>query len=92
MNFKKINLLLILFLLLSFISCNSEKSSLENRIVIGISSDVQTLNTLYAFSYEENMITDVLFPEMFDFRWNYEKGELERYPIIAKSWEWTLNE
>jgi len=92
MNFKKINLLLILFLLLSFISCNSEKSSLENRIVIGISSDIQTLNTLYAFSYEENMITDVLSPEIFDFRWNYEKGELERYPIIAKSWEWALNE
>ena len=89
MNIKTLNLLIITLLPLLFFSCNSKKLAYENRIVIGISSDVQTFNTLFAFSYEENMITDILFPGLFDFRWNDEKGELERYPMIAKSWEWS---
>ena len=89
MNIKKINLFIVTLLLLLFFSCNPQKSANENRIVIGISSDVQTFNTLFAFSYEENMITDILFPGLFDFRWNNEKGELETFPMIAKSWEWS---
>ena len=88
MNIKKINLLTIPLLLL-LVSCNSEKSVNDNRIVIGISSDVQTLNTLFAFSYEENVITDLLYPGLLDFRWNAEKGELDPYPMIAKSWQWS---
>lgn len=89
MNIKTLKLLIITLLPLLFFSCNSKKLAYENRIVIGISSDVQTFNTLFAFSYEETMITDILFPALFDFRWNYEKGELEPYAMIAKSWEWS---
>jgi peptide/nickel transport system substrate-binding protein len=89
MNIKNLKLLIISILLLLFFSCNSKKSANENRIVIGISSDVQSFNTLFAFSYEENIITDLLFPGLFDFRWNNEKGELEAFPMIAESWQWS---
>jgi len=89
MNIKTLKPLIITLLPLLFFSCNSKKLAYENRIVIGISSDVQTFNTLFAFSYEETMITDILFPALFDFRWNYENGELEPYDMIAKSWQWS---
>ena len=88
MNIKTLNLLILSLLTLLIISCNSKKSINNNRIVVGISADVQTFNTLFAFSYEENIITDLLYPGLLDFRWNDEKGELDAYPSIAKSWEW----
>ena len=74
MNNKKIKLLQSAFLLLVLISCNSNQSSENNRIVIGIPADVQTFNTLFAFSYEESAITDLLYPGLLDFRWNDGKG------------------
>ncbi len=88
MNTKTLNLFILSLLTLLIISCNSKKSINNNRIVVGISADVQTFNTLFAFSYEENIITDLLYPGLLDFRWNDEKGELDTYPSIAKSWEW----
>jgi len=88
MNIKILNLLILSFLSLLIISCDSKRSINDNRIIIGISADVQTLNTLFAFSYEENMIADLLYPGLLDFRWNNERGELDPYPMIAKSWEW----
>ncbi len=30
----------------------------------------------------------LLYPGLLDFRWNNEKGELDSYPMIAKSWQW----
>ena len=88
MNIKTLKLLLpfVFFLL---ISCNSDHSTNNNRVVIGISADVQTFNSLFAFSYEETMIADLLYPGLLDFRWNDESGELDVYPMIATKWEWS---
>jgi peptide/nickel transport system substrate-binding protein len=88
MNIKTLNLLLLFFLSLLIISCNSKKSLPKNRIVIGISADVQSFNSLFAFSYEESAIADLLYPGLLDFRWNEERGELDIFPMIAKSWQW----
>jgi peptide/nickel transport system substrate-binding protein len=88
MNSKIINLLLLPFVFLLIIACDSKQSTQKNRIVIGISADVQTFNSLFAFSYEEGAIADLLYPGLLDFRWNEEKGELDSYPMIAKSWQW----
>ncbi len=88
MNSKIINLLLLPFIFLLVIACDSKQSTQKNRIVIGISADVQTFNSLFAFSYEEGAIADLLYPGLLDFRWNEEKGELDPYPMIAKSWQW----
>jgi peptide/nickel transport system substrate-binding protein len=88
MNSKIINLLLLPFIFLLVIACDSKQPNQNNRIVIGISADVQTFNSLFAFSYEEGAIADLLYPGLLDFRWNEEKGELDPYPMIAKSWQW----
>jgi peptide/nickel transport system substrate-binding protein len=88
MNSKIINLLLLTFIILLVIACDSKQSNQKNRIVIGISADVQTFNSLFAFSYEEGAIADLLYPGLLDFRWNEGKGDLDSYPMIAKSWQW----
>ena len=88
MNIKTLKLLLFPLIFLIIISCNSNQSNVSSRIVVGISADVQTFNTLFAFSYEESAIADLLYPGLLDFRWNEEKCELDSYPMIAKSWQW----
>ena len=88
MNIKTLNLLILSLLTFLIFSCDLKKST-ENRIVIGIAADVQTFNTLFAFSYEESVITDLLYPGLLDFRWDNDKGELVPYPMIAKEWQWS---
>lgn len=89
MNIKTLNLLILFLLSLLIIACDSKKSTINNRIVIGISADVQTFSSLFAFSYEESAIADLLYPGLLDFRWNPESGELDPYPMIAQSWQWS---
>ena len=89
MKTKTLNLLILSFLTLLIISCDSKQSTKNNRIVIGISADVQTFNSLFAFSYEESTIADLLYPGLLDFRWNDERGVLDPHPMIAKSWQWS---
>jgi len=88
MNIKTLNCLLISFLFLLINSCDSKQSPPNNRIIIGISADVQSFNSLFAFSYEESAIADLLYPGLLDFRWNEESGELDPFPMIATSWQW----
>ena len=88
MNIKTLKLLLFPLIFLIIISCNSNQSKVSSRIVVGISADVQSFNSLFAFSYEESVIADLLYPGLLDFQWNDELGELEIYSMIAKSWQW----
>ena len=91
MNSKTANLLLLLIISVLFLSCNSKKSEQENRVVIGIIADVQTLNALFAFSYEEFIIAEELYPGLIQTKWNKDKGEMEPFPLIAKSWVWSAD-
>lgn len=85
---KTINLLFtFIFLLVS--SCTTKQPQQNNRIVIGIADDVQTFNTLFVFSVNEGAITDLLYPSLVDFKWNDAKGDIDAYPMIAESWEWS---
>jgi len=88
MDIKTLNLLFVSFLFLLMIACDSKQSTRDNRIVIAIPADVQTFNSLFAFSYEESAIAEILYPGLLDFRWNEERGELDPYPMIAKGWQW----
>ena len=85
-NKSRIILLLIFPLMLTF--CDSKTTNQKNHIVIGISADVQTFNPLFAFSVDEGAITELLYLSLFDFRWNEEKGGIDVYPMLAKSWKW----
>jgi peptide/nickel transport system substrate-binding protein len=89
MKTKTLNLLILSLLVLLINSCNSNQSIKNNRIIIGISADVQTFNSLFAFSYVESTIADLLYPGLMDFRWDDKRGVLETGPMIAKSWQWS---
>ena len=89
MSRKTVNLLLLPTILLLFISCTSNQQKHDNRVVIGIIADVQTFNALFAFSYEESIITEELYPGLIQTKWNKEKGEMDPFPLIAKKWEWS---
>lgn len=88
MSNKSLNFLFLSILFLFFIGCDSKIPDQKNRIVIGISADVQTFNTLFAFSLNEGVITELLYPSLVDFKWNDERGDLDPFPMIAKSWQW----
>lgn len=88
MKTKTLNLLILSLLALLINSCDLNQSIKNNRIVIGISADVQTFNSLFAFSYVESTIADLLYPGLMDFRWDDERGVLKTGPMIAQSWQW----
>jgi peptide/nickel transport system substrate-binding protein len=73
--------------LLLFSGCSSEDKK-DNRVIIGISADVETINPLYAFSVDEGNITELLFMSLIQYDWNSVKGQLDPYPMLAEKWEW----
>lgn len=85
--FKPAFLILILLSLFTF-NCGKNSSSNSNRVIIGISSDIETLNPLYAFNINEGYITDLLYLSLVQHSWNSTLGEIETGPMLAKSWEW----
>lgn len=88
MNELKISRFVVLLIFPLIFSCSGKKSNAD-RIVIGIASDIQTINPLFTFNVYEGSITELLYLGLFDFKWNDEKGELDILPMIAKEWNWT---
>lgn len=85
-----VRLLLISLLLLLFItSCQKEEPDSANRIIIGISADVKTINPLYAFSVDEGNINDLLFLSLLRVNWNEKIGDIATEPLLAYKWEWS---
>ena len=83
-------LVFLLFLSLSLISfnCSKDNTAKTNRVIIGISSDIETLNPLYSFNLNEGYITDMLYLSLVQHSWNSTLGEIESEPMLAKKWEW----
>ena len=79
---------IILFILFTIIisSCTSQETF--NNVIIGISSDAETLNPLFAFSFDEGNITELLFLSLVKHEWNAELGEISSTPMLAEKWEW----
>ena len=72
-------------------SCNYEKTNNVQRVVIGISADLETINPLYSFSVDEGVIDETLFLSLVQFEWDSLKGDLISVPMIAENWEWSLD-
>ena len=88
MNISKPFLIVVLSIAVLFIHCDKKTTAGSNRVVIGISADVQTFNPLFAFSVDEGSITELLYLGLFDFCWDEETGDLKSYPMLAEEWEW----
>ena len=79
----------LFFLLYSFVSCRKDEPVLTDRLIIGISADIKTINPLYAFSVDEGSINDLLFLSLVRVNWDENKGDLEVEPLLADSWQWS---
>lgn len=88
MNFKFAFTILLFSALL--ISCSSENN--KNQIVVGIPSDVETLNPLYAFSVEEGNIAELLYLSLVNEKWDSEKSDIKYNPMLAEKWKWNKDE
>jgi len=80
---------LIITVLFFVLSCSSQKEPKDERIIIGIQSDVQTINPMYAFSLVEGNLVDLLFMKPANEIWNDSLGMIEFQPMLAERWEWS---
>lgn len=83
----KLFVLIVLSLFFLF-GCSDKEDKNEDRIIVGIESDVQTINPMYAFSLFEGNLIDLLFMKPADEIWNDSLGTIEFEPMLAKQWEW----
>lgn len=82
----KKNIVSSLILLAIIFSCTSQDNS--RNIIIGIPSDVESFNPLYAFSVEEGNVTELLYLSLLQYKWNSDLGEVEFQPMLAIEWTW----
>ncbi len=87
--FNVLLLSLILILLLSFFSCKNETPVNSNRVVIGINSDIESMNPLFTFTLNEGQITELLYASLVKFDWDDSNGDLKPSPMLAKEWKWS---
>jgi peptide/nickel transport system substrate-binding protein len=87
MLFKKLAAV-VFFAFFIFISCSDKGSGETNRVIIGVPSDVETINPLYAFSINEGNITELLFLSLIKYEWDELSNNLKPSPMLAKKWEW----
>jgi peptide/nickel transport system substrate-binding protein len=80
---------LFITVLFFVLSCSSQKEPKDERIIIGIQSDVQTINPMYAFSLVEGNLVDLLFMKPANEIWNDSLGMIEFQPMLAERWEWS---
>jgi peptide/nickel transport system substrate-binding protein len=69
--------------------CEKESPVRQNRVVIGLSSDISSFNPLFAFSVDEGTISELLYLSLINFTWDEEKGIINPEPMLAESWEWS---
>ncbi len=81
-------LVLFTLIFLLIFGCSKKENRNSDRIIIGVESDVQTINPMYAFSYAEGNLIDLLFMKPAIEVWNDSLGEIEFKPMLAEKWEW----
>ncbi|MCX6168340.1 MAG: ABC transporter substrate-binding protein [Ignavibacteriales bacterium] len=70
------------------LSCTGTKDKNADRIIIGLESDVQTLNPLFAMSASESDITELIYLSIVGHGWDDQTGFVTTSPVLAKSIEW----
>jgi peptide/nickel transport system substrate-binding protein len=90
MKITRLTLILpIIIICISFNSCQKGSSEKSGRIIAAITSDVESLNPLFAFSDDEGNISELLYASLVQHEWNYKNGDMDTFPMLAKSWEWS---
>lgn len=81
----------LLLLILLTISCRKDEPVSSERLIIGISADIKTINPLYSFSVDEGSINDLLFLSLVRVNWNETIGNIETEPLLANEWQWSAD-
>lgn len=89
MKIKYFGILLSVVFLVLFPSCNKDKTPTQDRLIIAVSSDAESLNPLYSFTYFEGTVTELLYLSLVQHNWNYDHGELDTTPMLAESYTWS---
>jgi peptide/nickel transport system substrate-binding protein len=89
-NSKLFSAALLLLVLLT-ISCRKDEPVSSERLIIGISADIKTINPLYSFSVDEGSINDLLFLSLVRVNWNETIGNIETEPLLANEWQWSAD-
>ncbi len=87
--FNALLLSLLLISMLALFSCKNESPVISNRAVIGINSDIESMNPLFTFTLNEGQITELLYAGLVKFDWDDSTGDLKPSPMLAKEWKWS---
>lgn len=82
---------IVLILTIIFPSCTSKNPDKNDRIVVAIPADAGSLNPLFAFSFQEVNITELLYLSLVQHEWNDSAGDVKTYPMAAKNWTWNID-
>lgn len=85
---KRIYFSTVIFIALLLAGCGGNKVETQKRVIIGISSDIESFNPMYAFGVNEGEISELLYMSLVKHDWNANKGRIETSPMLAESWEW----
>ncbi|MCU0344279.1 MAG: ABC transporter substrate-binding protein [Ignavibacterium sp.] len=77
------------FTLLLLASCSQNSDKSNKALVVGIPTDVATINPLYSFDLQEGHLIDLLFLKPAREIWNDSLGTIEFEPMLAENW--TIN-
>lgn len=88
MKIKLLAPILLLTIIISVNGCKNSTSEKSGRIIAAMNSDVESFNPLFAFSDNEGNISELLYASLVQHEWNDKKGDMDTFPMLAKSWEW----
>src|SRR5664280_1762746 len=83
MKHKRLLFTIVLILAFFLPSCTSEKPEKNDRIVVAIPADAGSLNPLFAFSFQEVNITELLYLSLVHHEWNDSAGDVKTYPMAC---------
>jgi peptide/nickel transport system substrate-binding protein len=86
---KKI--MVILFTIASIINwnCESEKPIKDERVVIGVSADAESLNPLFSVSLTEGQINELLYLGLVQHDWDEMTPDMISSPLLSEKFEWS---
>ena len=85
---KKIFIISItIFSIISW-SCETNGPSKSSRVVLGVSSDAETLNPLFAVSLIEGQINEILYLSLVKHKWDESAADIISSPLLCERWEW----
>lgn len=81
-------IIILLAIACLIVSCTKTELNNQQTVVIGLDSDIATLNPLYISREAEANISELIYLGLVGYDWDSEKGETVSHPLLAKKIEW----